>query len=195
MTYATLQTDIAARLNRTDLTAKIPGFIATAEAMLFRELQIRELQTSVDGTTTDDYADLPADFGQVSRVTMTDNGYTRTLDYIAQPMNTSGIATPTSYALEKDKLRIWGAGTGAAYTLYYIPAVQALSDSNTTNWLLDNGPDVYLYAGTAEGARYLRNKGLADDCTALAMAGLDSVQRFAQRRGQPMTGSMQIKAR
>lgn len=195
MTYATLQTDIAAQLNRTDLTAKIPGFIARAEAMLFRELQIRELQVSVDGTTTDDYSDLPVDFGTVSRVTMTTNGFTRNLDYLAEPITTSNITNPTSYALENNKLRIWGAGTGSAYTLYYLPAIQPLSDSNTTNWLLDNGADVYLYAGTMEGARYLRNKGLADECSAMVIAGMDSLQRFAQRRGQPMSGSMQIKAR
>jgi hypothetical protein len=195
MTYATLQTDIAARLNRTDLTSKIPGFIATAEAMLFRELQIRELQATATGTTTADYADLPADFGTVSKVTTTVNGYTRSLDYIAEPATSSGITYPNSYSLELNKLRIWGAGTGTAYTLYYVPAIQPLSDSNTTNWLLTNGPDVYLYAGVSEGARYLRNKGLADESTAVAMAGLDSLQRFAMRRGLPMTGSMQIKAR
>lgn len=195
MTYATLKTDVAAQLNRTDLTAKIPGFISRAEAMLFRELQVRELQVSVTGTTTDDYSALPADFGTLSRLTMTVNGTTRTLDYIAQPYNTGTLTNPTSYALEKDQLRIWGAGTGAAYTLYYIPKLAALSDSNTTNWLLDNGSDVYLYAATMEGARYLRNKGLADECSAMVLTGLDSLQRFAQRRGLPMTGSMQIKAR
>ena len=52
MTYATLQTDVATYLHRNDLTALIPAFVERAEAVLFRELQVKDLATSVAGTTT-----------------------------------------------------------------------------------------------------------------------------------------------
>ena len=52
MTYTTLKTAIAENMHRTDLTTKIPDFIALAEAFLFRELNIRDLETSTTGTTT-----------------------------------------------------------------------------------------------------------------------------------------------
>jgi len=63
MTYATLQTDVADYLHRDDLTAKMPTFVAQAEAMLFRELNLKNLETSVTGTTTDGLITLPTDFG------------------------------------------------------------------------------------------------------------------------------------
>lgn len=196
MSYAQLQTDIADYLHRTDLTADIPTFISRAEAYMFRELQAKELQLSVSGTTTGGYAALPADFGSVSRVVIASDGRERSLDYQAVPDASTAIeAHPTKYCLEQNQLRIWNAGDGQAYTLFYIPAFQALSVSNTTNWLLDNAKDLYLYASALEGARHIRNANEVASLTAMMPTLLDSVKSFAERRGQPASGSLQIKPR
>lgn len=194
MSYATLQTAIADYLHRTDLTAKIPTFIATAEAYIFRELVIKELQTSTTLVTSGEYVTLPSDFSAVSRITVTSNGTTRTLDYKSQPETTTATnGFPTSYSLENNQLRLWGAGTGTTCTLYYTPKIQNLGASVSTNWLLDNAYDLYLYVGALEGARYVRNQEQIDSLTPLIVSALDSVRRFAERRGLPSTGSLQIK--
>jgi len=195
MTYATLQTDAADYLHRNDLSAKMPGFIALAESTLFRELHVKDMAVSVTGTTTGEYATLPADFGTVQRVTTVAGSAEYSLDYRAQDYTPTGQSYPTEYALESNKLRIWGASTGQPYTLYYIPNLAALSDSNTTNWLLSNAPDLYLYSTALEAAKYIRDAQEVATLTPMVGALIDSVRRASERKGQPATGSMQIKPR
>jgi len=194
MTYSELKTNIAAYLHRTDLTSLVPNFISLAEAYMFRELQIKQLQVIATGTTTGEYATLPTDFGTLSRIAVSVSGREYSLDYKAQPESPTK-SVPDSFALENDKLRIWGASTGQAYTLYYIPDVQPLSDSVTTNWLLDNASDLYLYASALEGAKHVRNEGEIAKLSGQIPSLLASVKNFADRRAQPVTGSMQIKPR
>jgi hypothetical protein len=195
MTYATLQTDIANYLHRTDLTSKIPTFITTAESYLFRELVIKELQTSTSLTSTGEYVTLPSDFSAVARITVTVGGIDRTLDYKSQlDTITPNSGFPYSYSLENNELRLWGAGTGTVCTLYYSPKISNLSVSASTNWLLENGYDLYLYASALEGAKYVRNQQQIDALTPMVLASLDSVRRFSERRGLPSVGSLQIKA-
>jgi hypothetical protein len=194
MTYATLQSDIADYLHRGDLNTLLPSFISRAEAYLFRELQVKDLGVSVAGTTTGEYADLPADFATVSRITIVIGSVEYALDYKSNEANTS-VTYPVSYALENNKIRIFGANTGQAYTLYYIPKIQPLSTSNTTNWLLDNAEDLYLYASALEGAKYIRDESLIAQLTGYVTPLLDSVRRLSERKGQPANGSMQIKPR
>jgi hypothetical protein len=197
MTYATLQTDIADYLHRTDLTAVIPTFIARAESYMFRDLDIKETETSATGTTTSGYATLPSDFGSVSKISVSyGGGSSRLLDYAPQawvPSDTD--AYPAYYSLEKNQLRIYGASDGTAYTLYYKPVIPALSVSQTTNWLLTNAPDLYLYCSSLEGARYIRDAAEAQRLEGMIPAMMDSVRRLSERRGQPSAAPMQIKVR
>jgi hypothetical protein len=196
MNYTELQSRVASYLHRTDLTAQIPTFIELAEAYLFRELRVKEMEISVAGTTTGGYGTLPADFGSVSRVSVTYNGAARSLDYIAlRDSFTATPSAPSCYALETDRLRIWGASDGQPYTLYYIPAIPNLSDSVATNWLLENAPELYLDAACLQGSKYARDYAEVDRLTGNIALSLDSVKRFCERRGQPATGSMQIKVR
>ena len=196
MNYADLKAGIASYLHRSDLTNLIPTFIGLAEASIFRELHIKELQVSTTVTTTDGYAPLPADFGSVSRLVLTKDGRTYTLDYSTvqdEPTTVSGY--PNYYALENNKLHIFGTGTGDTFTLFYIPKIDPLSDTVTTNWLLDNAYDLYLYAGALEGAKHIRDDAEISKLSAVISPLLDSVKRYAERRGQPATGSLQIKPR
>ena len=195
MTFATLKTDVADYLHRSDLTTKMPSFIALAEAAIFRELHVKDLATSVSGTTTGEYATLPTDFGTVLRVTATANSVEYSLDYKAQDYTPTGQTYPNEYALESNQLRIWGASTGQAYKLYYIPNLAALSDSNTTNWLDTNAPDLYLYATALEAAKYIRDQQEVQNLAPMVAALIDSIRRASERKGQPSTGSLQIKPR
>jgi len=196
MTYTGLQTEVANYLHRTDLTAQIQMFITLAESYLFRELHIKEMEISVAGTTTGGYITLPADFGTVSRITVTYSGYEHNLDYKAQAdYSTTVEVFPQYFSLEKNKLRIWGAGDSQAYTLYYVPDIPNLSASVATNWIMDNAFELYLYASCLEGAKYIRDDAQVASLSAQVATSIDSVKRFAERRGQPATGSMQIKPR
>jgi hypothetical protein len=190
MSYATLKTDAADYLHRTDLTAKMAAFITLAEANLFRELFVKDTELIVSGVTVGEYGTLPADFGKVSRVTASVGDSEYNLNY-KSPDYTTTLSYPESYALENNKIRIFGTSTGQAYTLYYIPKLVALSDSNT-NWLHDNAYDLYLYATALEAAKYIRDGQEIANLMPMVANLIDSVRRTSERKGQPATGSMQI---
>lgn len=190
MNYTTLQALIADYLHRADLTDKIPNFIRLAEANMARELSIRENETSVTGLTVDGYADLPADFGNLTKVTIEEAGSTVILSYTQRAIDT----TPSySYTLDSGRLRI--AGPDQAYTLHYIPALSNLSDTITTNWLLTNAPDLYLYASALEGAKYIRDESEMAKLSGMLPSLIDSVRRLSERKAQPSGGILQIKTR
>lgn len=194
MNYSELKTAIADFLHRTDLTARIPQFIERAEAALFREINVKDLRISVAGTTTGEYATLPTDFSEVVRVTCSYSGTEYDLDYGSQPVDYT-MTAPKYFALENNKIRIFGSSTGQAYTLYYTPKVTALSDSNTSNWILDNASDLYLYASSLEAARFTRDSELENKLSALVAPLVDNVKRYTERKGQPTNGSLQIRPR
>lgn len=196
MTYATLQTGVADYLHRTDLTTKLPGFVTLAESVLFRELSIRDMAISVDLTTTGEYRDLPADFGDVVKLTVTYGSTEIPLDYKSPPYSwLSGIGKPNAYTLDNNQIRIFGASTGFAFKLYYKPKIQALSDTNTTNWLLKNAYDLYFYAVALEAAKNIRDTAEETKLSAIVGQLLDSVRRASERKGLPSTASLQIKPR
>lgn len=195
MSYASLQTGVADYLHRSDLTAKLPTFVALAEAVLFRELSIRDMAVSVDLTTTGEYCDLPSDFSDVVKLTVTYGSTETPLDYKSPAYSWAGVTRPESYTLDSNKIRIFGAGTGFAFKLYYKPKIQALSDSNTTNWLLTNAYDLYFYAVALEAAKYIRDGQLMADLMPTVGQLLDSVRRASERKGLPSTASLQIKPR
>ena len=197
MNYDTLKSAIADYFHRDDLTAQIPGFIALAEAYMFRELNVQEMQTSVAGTTiSSGYATLPTDFAAVSKITVTIGSTTVNLDYMAVPEVFSDVtAYPEFYSLENNQIRIIGSGSGQAYTLFYTPKILPLSDSVSTNWILDNASDLYLYASCLEAARNTKDAGEVAALTPVVETVLEAARRFSERRGQPASGSLQIKPR
>lgn len=195
MNYTTLQAEIASYLHRGDLTAKIPTFIGLAEAFLFRELNVKELQTTATLTTTGEYASLPADFGSLVKIEGTDAGTTYTLDYQSKPQTLPGEVTPGKFAFENGQIRVFGAGTGTTLTLYYVPKIEALSVSNTTNWVLDNAQDLYLFACCLEGAKFIRAGDLVQSLSAMVGEKLEAVKRYIERKEQPANSSLQIKVR
>lgn len=194
MTYTQLKADIAAYMHRTDLTAVIPNFIATAEATLFRELNLKDMDVQVSGTSTGALIDLPSDFGTVSRLTVTENGLERNVDYIARPDSAIGTSV-VGYSQESGKLRLFPSVDGVAYTLYYNPLVQSLSDGVTTNWLLTNAADLYLYASCYEAAKWIRDDEEAAKLMQVIPPLLDSVRRFSERKAISSRANLQIKVR
>jgi len=60
--YASLQSQIAAWLNREDLTAQIPVFIQFVEADINTRLRTREMIVRATATSSAEYVQLPADW-------------------------------------------------------------------------------------------------------------------------------------
>ncbi len=198
MTYAELQVAAADYLHRTDLATKMPGFVTLAEASLFRELaSLKPTDTEITGTTSGGLIPIPADLASIVKLSVTYAGTESELPYRNDPsIYAAGGDVPSGYDIQGDSIRLLpAAGTGYGYTLYYTPKLVPLSDSVTSNWLLANAPDLYMYAVALEGARHVRNAPVVALLGPMVAGLLDSVQRSSERTGQPTRGGLQIRAR
>ena len=177
-TYAELQTAVANWLDRDDLTDRIPEFIALAEARMNRALRIA-IMLNVDQTTlggaaalvagTRDYA-LPSGYLQMQDFHLRTSPII-TLSYITpENMNRmwagSQNGIPKSYTIFSDNstgtpIKSVRLGPAPAsdydYSITFYKKIDALSDANTTEAMLTNNPDVYLYGALLEAEPFLMN--------------------------------------
>ena len=164
-TFAELKTATANWLDRSDLTDRIPEFIALAEARFNRILRIRDMETVSTAISTSsgtrEYS-LPTGFVQMKEFHLTTDPLTP-LAYITPEMMTriwagSGQGKPEVFTIIADNVRL-GPNPDAVYTtsMLYYKTFTALSDSATTNDMLTNNPDVYLYGTLLEAEPFIMN--------------------------------------
>lgn len=162
--YTELKTSIANYLNRSDLTSVIPDFITLAESKLNRILRLRVMQKRVSTTTTADdaFIDLPSDFLEMVQF-FVDSNPNAILDYVNPTeielnnlQDSSG--TPQQYTIMGNEIKL-NPIPDSTYTLKlsYFGKIPALSNSNTTNYILSNYPQVYLYGALVEAQPYIIN--------------------------------------
>jgi len=197
--YSELQTELAAWSKRSNLADRMPGFIDLAERELFRELALRNVEASISGTTSGDSIAMPDGLSAFERIEIEASGHKYTLTY-SSPNGIEGLTgstnTPTRFLIEDGAIRLLSAPDGPySYTIYYVPELEPLSDSNEMNWLLENHSDVYLKAGLLQVARFTKNQLDIDRLTQEVGAALDSVKRADERKRFPIAGGLQIKPR
>lgn len=129
-------------------TARIPEFIALAEATLNRTLLCRQMDAVATVTITDGIGAVPAGFRQVRSFALTASPYTRLTpmpaDFIAS-LDPSVGGTPQCYDRVGSNFIFWPPSSSSA-TLRYRKALTPLSDAAPTNWLLEEHPDIYLFS-------------------------------------------------
>lgn len=163
-TFAELKASIAAWADRTDLTAVIPDFITLFETTANAELPLRTTHnlTSTTLVTVANVATvaLPTDFLEAKSLVNQTNPYeilkpeTATSLYTNNPSQTAG--KPKGFTYVGSNLEL-APIPDAVYSLklYYYQKVVALSDTNTTNWLLTNFPNLYLFGTLLAAEAYL----------------------------------------
>lgn len=160
--YSELLDEIDAWLDRSDLTARIPTFIRLFEARMNRRLRVPDMETTVTTTLEADettYA-LPDDFLGMKSI-FVDSSPDRVLVAMTPaniratyPYATSGLSG--AYAIEAGNIILAPPpGSGDTLTMTYYAEIPALTESNTTNWLLDGHPDAYLYGTLCMAQAYL----------------------------------------
>jgi len=181
-TYAELQSAITDFLNRDDLDAKAPTFISLAESNLSRDIRHWRQEKRSTAEIDTQYSAIPADFLEAVRFYIT-SGDTRPLELISQAemldrkynnLNTSG--QPAYYAITAGEIEVYPVPDGT-YTaeLYYYSEIEALSDSNTSNWMLQYFPDAYLYGSLIHSAPYLKDDSRLQIWAALYQSAIDAI--------------------
>ena len=163
-TFSGLKTTIADYLNRDDLTSVIPSFITLAEAKFNRKLRVRQMVKRATATLDTQYFAFPTDFLQAKEFQLNTNPITY-LQYVTQNQGDYGSATqfvsagkPQFYTIIGTQIQVIPTpDTGYTGELTYYGKIPALSDSNTSNWLLTYAPDLYLYGALLEASPYLKD--------------------------------------
>ena len=163
-TFSELKTAVANWLDRSDLTDRIPEFIALAEARHRREFKIRRMETRVTANTIADteFYTLPDNYVAMRNIQLNTDPKTA-LEYLTpeQMDRVRGGSTtgkPKAYSIIGNtfQLRPIPDSVYEIEMLYY-KYFTGLSDSNTTNDMLTYHPDAYLYAVLLEAEPYLQN--------------------------------------
>lgn len=163
-TFAGLKATIADYLNRDDLTAIIPSFITIAEAKFNRKLRTRQMIKRAEGQIESAFFAYPADWLQAKEFQLNTNPIVR-LQFVTEAYGDElkanryvSIGQPAYYTITGTQLEFIPApdSTYSAELTYYAK-IPALSDANTSNWLLAYAPDLYLYGALLEAAPYLKD--------------------------------------
>jgi hypothetical protein len=171
--YSALKASVADFLNRDDLSSQLSDFVTLAEAQINRDVRHWRMETRATTTFDARYIGLPEDWVETIRVIADDNYRALQLlstDQLERMRPGASAGAPQFYAHTAGQIELFPV-PGESYTgeLLYYAKVPALSDANTTNWLLTDSPDVYLYGSLLQTAPYLR-----DDERAAVWAGLYS---------------------
>ena len=158
--YATLQTSIAGFLHRTDLTAMIKEFIADAETRIYNDIRIKAMETAFQDDIAAGVIPLPTGFLEwrflYVNTTPVQKLDRKDVEWIYQfyPTRDAG-GIPKYFAREGENI-IFAPYPDSTYEVkgIYYKRLDALSDANTTNWLIQNAPDVLRYGALCEAAPY-----------------------------------------
>ena len=167
-TFTELKDAIADWLDRSDLTARIPDFIALAEARINRELRIRpmEVRSTMYTTADQQYFQLPGGYIQMRNIQLNTNP-TTPLEYITPEMldrlyGSTTTGKPRAYTLIGDEIQLAPIPDSAyQIEMAFYEKFTALGDGTsgtvTSNWLTKNAPDVLLYGALMEAEPFIKN--------------------------------------
>ena len=167
-TFTELKDAIADWLDRSDLTARIPDFIALAEARINRELRIRpmEVRSTMYTTADQQYFQLPGGYIQMRNIQLNTNP-TTPLEYITPEMldrlyGSTTTGKPRAYTLIGDEIQLAPIPDSAyqvemAFYEKFTPLGDGSAGTVTSNWLTANAPDVLLYGALMEAEPFIKN--------------------------------------
>ena len=167
-TFTELKEAVADWLDRSDLTARIPDFIALAEARINRELRIRpiEVRSTMYTTVDQQYFNLPGGYIQMRNIQLNTNP-TTPLEYITPEMldrlyGSSTTGKPRAYTLIGDEIQLAPIPDSAyqlemAFYEKFTPLGDGSAGTVTSNWLTANAPDVLLYGALMEAEPFIKN--------------------------------------
>lgn len=183
-TYDGLVAAIADTLKDSTLSVQAPRFIYLAESMFNRKLSNPEMEGKITAAAAE-VMGLPTDFSSIKTVTI-DTSPVTVLKYM-EPValhekwgnNQSGIAS--NYTIEANQLVLAPAPLSTStVTMTYFRNLTHLAADVQSNWLLENHPDLYLYASLMHAEFF----GWNDERLPMIKAGVDEMISDIQATGR-----------
>lgn len=164
-TFSELKTAAANWLERGDLTDRIPEFIALGEAVINARLNMRtaESDAALTGVVSSRLIALPAGYRQPRALWIVRSNGERealrpTLPELHLADTTSG--EPRSWCVDGTNIAFERPCDQAYSFVLRMVGGLALSDSSTTNLVLTNYPNLYLFGALKEAGPFLRDNDL-----------------------------------
>lgn len=204
-TYIDLQNAAADYLIRSDLTVQIQLAITLAEAEFNRSIRNKRMEQRSTTSTVGGqaYVTLPTDFLEVRSIALVQNPRVplqyRTPTQLETLYPEQTPRQPQAFCIVDSEFRL-APIPDAPYVieiLYYqqIPSlgspvvVAGITQPLTTNWLLQNHPDVYLFATLVQVSLITQDTAIGGAASALYQNGMQSLaseEKREQWNGSPL---------
>lgn len=196
MTYSELKSNIASYLNRSDLTDQLDIFIDQTEAEINRRIRNKDMIKRSTAVVENQYLTLPSDWLEVINVEIQSSNFTPLFQQSIESLDVYRRSTdsvtgqPIYFSIVNDTLEVAPSPDGS-YTLQltYYGKIDALDDSNTSNFISNNNPDVYLYGALKHASIFL----MEDERVGLFNAQFEKAieeMRLAQEKAEYAKGSL-----
>lgn len=158
-TYSELIAAVVDEMKDSTLEDKAPDFIRLAEAQFNRQLFTSDseaTQTTLLASGTESTA-MPSDFRRLRSLFIDSEKVLAQLspdDFRARWIE-GDTGIPETFAIIGTDFH-WGPIPDSDYTVtcVYVQGIPLLSETNTTNWLLEDHPDLYLYGALRQAELY-----------------------------------------
>lgn len=164
--YLDLRFAVGEHVGNRSISDVVPRLVQQAESLLNRQLRTRNQITDATLTFVDGVAPLPADFLEI--------------------LDVSG-----RYTVKGPHILIQGF-SGDRAIRYYAKLPTLTTSASTSNWLLEQYPDAYLYSVGMEAAKFLRDADLVAATTPLLAQALSSV-KVDDDRARWATATVQVQ--
>lgn len=172
MNYSEITAAALAYADRSDsaTTANIDVFLHMVEARVNRVLRNEEMCEEYDIATVQDQSDysLPADYAGMRSISLETDGAIQPLEYL-NPESTDWLVDSDDetdvkyYTIRSKKLVLMKppADADSNIRINYFKKVPELTSTDTTNWLSEMHPDIYVAGLMVEIASFVKNPDLA----------------------------------
>lgn len=189
--YSELQTAVSATWpRRADLSAMAADFITLGEARLNRKLRIREMEeaATINPSTSVRYVSLPTGYLEVISLNsdLGDELQPLTSELLEKATYSASNSRPEYYRISSriDFERI--ADQSYNFTLRYFKKLDIATD--TTNTVLTNYPDLYLWAALVNAEMYVKN----DARIAVWKSSLEEALKELNRQGKRNLNTLRV---
>jgi hypothetical protein len=190
-TYNELQTAVADWTANTTIPAKAVDLITLGESILNRKLRLLQMENvaTLSTSTSDRFATLPTGFLEAIDLTLYADSVPQTLVQVPLAVvncRPTDIATlPRMYSITSNI--VFDVKSDQVYTCSFRYYKRLDIASDTTNWVLTNNPDLYLYAAMLSAEPYLKNDGRVTLWAQMLEEGIKQLNRLdARSRGRAM---------
>ena len=194
--YTGLKAEINAFMARAELAAQADTFIDLFESWANRNLRVRQMENEAYATA-DEFLPLPTDYVGLRDVQV-QSSPRRQLQYVTPEyadMVASDASTgdPSYYTIVGNQLRLVPSPSSADdVRISYWQTITPLDDTNTTNWLLQEYPDAYLWGALFNARAYITDEQRAVYVKAMWDQVVSEIQSAGKKSN--LGGSLTIRS-